>query len=88
MASVAGLSRSAFAEFFHQEVGQSPARYLQNYRLALAARLKRRGGLSTDELARRCGYRSTAAFRRRLKRASTGQATSTSTRHLGNGAEV
>src|SRR6266513_1205271 len=26
MASVAGLSRSAFAEFFHQEVGQSPAR--------------------------------------------------------------
>jgi len=85
MASVAGLSRSAFAEFFHQEVGQSPARYLQNYRLALAARLERRGGLSTDELARQCGYRSTAAFRRRLKQASAGQATSASTRQLGNG---
>lgn len=68
MASVVGISRSAFAELFHREVGESPARYLQNYRLALAARLKRRGGLSSDELARQCGYRSTAAFRRRLRR--------------------
>jgi len=68
MASVAGVSRSAFAELFHREVGESPARYLQNYRLALAARLERQGGLSTDELARQCGYRSTAAFRRRLRR--------------------
>ena len=68
MASVVGLSRSAFAELFHREVGESPARYLQNYRLALAARLERRGGLSTHELARQCGYRSTAAFRRWLRR--------------------
>jgi transcriptional regulator GlxA family with amidase domain len=73
MASVIGLSRSAFAELFHREVGESPARYLQNYRLALAARLERRGGLSTDELARHCGYRSTAAFRRRLRRSLPGR---------------
>jgi AraC-like DNA-binding protein len=73
MASVVGLSRSAFAERFHREVGESPARYLQNYRLALAARLERRGGaLSTHELARQCGYRSTAAFRRRLRRSIAG----------------
>ncbi len=72
MASVVGLSRSAFAELFHREVGESPARYLQNYRLALAARLERRGGLSADELARQCGYRSTAAFRRRLRRSGAG----------------
>jgi AraC family transcriptional activator of mtrCDE len=67
MASVAGLSRSTFAELFHREVGESPARYLQNYRLALAARLRRQGGLSTDKIARQCGYRSTAAFRRRFR---------------------
>ena len=72
MARVVGLSRSAFAELFHREVGESPARYLQNYRLALAARLKQRGGLSADELARQCGYRSTAAFRRRLRRSTPG----------------
>jgi AraC-like DNA-binding protein len=68
MASVAGLSRSAFAELFHREVGQSPARYLQNYRLTLAARLRRQGGISADKIARQCGYRSTAAFRRRFRR--------------------
>ena len=68
MASVAGLSRSAFAELFHREVGESPARYLQIYRLTLAARLRRQGGISTDKIARQCGYRSTAAFRRRLRR--------------------
>ena len=67
MASVAGLSRSTFAELFHREVGESPARYLRNYRLALAARLRRQGGLSTDKIARQCGYRSTAAFRRRFR---------------------
>ena len=72
MASVVGLSRSAFAELFHREVGESPARYLQNYRLALAARLRRSGHLCTDELARQCGYRSTAAFRRRLRRSVPG----------------
>lgn len=73
MASVIGLSRSVFAELFHKEVGESPARYLQNYRLALAARLQRRGNISPEELARRCGYRSTAAFRRRLRRSTSEQ---------------
>ena len=68
MASAVGLSRSAFAQLFHHEVGEPPARYLQNYRLAVAARLMRQGGISTDKLARQCGYRSTAAFRRRLRR--------------------
>ena len=84
MASVAGLSRSAFAELFRRELGESPARYLRSYRLALAARLKRRGGLSADELARRCGYRSTAAFRRSLRR-STSDPESVGTDSHGNG---
>jgi transcriptional regulator GlxA family with amidase domain len=70
LAAVAGLSRSAFAELFHREVGQSPARYLLSHRLALAARLKRQTGLSTDQIARQCGYRSTAAFRRRFRRST------------------
>jgi AraC family transcriptional activator of mtrCDE len=68
MASVAGLSRSTFAELFHREVGESPARYLPNYRFTLASRLKRQGGISIDKIARQCGYRSTAAFRRRFRR--------------------
>jgi AraC family transcriptional regulator, activator of mtrCDE len=68
MAQLAGLSRSAFAELFHREVGESPARYLQNYRLTLAARLTRQGRLSIDKIARQCGYRNTAAFRRRFRR--------------------
>ncbi len=79
MASVVGLSRSAFAKLFHQEVGESPVRYLRNYRLAVAARLRRRDGMSTDELARQCGYRSTAAFRRRLRRSNARQATGANT---------
>jgi transcriptional regulator GlxA family with amidase domain len=70
LAAVAGLSRSAFAELFHREVGQSPARYLLSYRLALAARLKRQMGISTEQIARQCGYRSTAAFRRRFRRST------------------
>jgi AraC-like DNA-binding protein len=67
LASVAGLSRSAFAARFTQLVGQTPQRYLAMWRLDLAADHLRGGGAKIGEIAAMVGYGSEAALTRAFK---------------------
>lgn len=62
LARQAGMSRSTFFERFVRTVGQPPMEYLLAWRIALAKRLLRAGGLALDEVARRVGYGSASTF--------------------------
>ncbi len=68
LASLAGLSRSSFAERFNARVGQSPLRYLTLWRMQVAAGLLAEGELPVAEIGRRVGYQSEAGFSRGFKR--------------------
>ncbi|MFP5397409.1 MAG: AraC family transcriptional regulator [Gammaproteobacteria bacterium] len=69
MASVAGMSRSAFAEAFKAATGTTPAAYLTDWRLTLASSLLR-SGRPVKLVAAETGFASAAslskAFRQRL----------------------
>jgi AraC-like DNA-binding protein len=67
LASIAGMSRSRFAERFMTTVGEPPLRYLHRWRLATASDLLRRSNLAVAEIARSVGYESEAAFSRAFK---------------------
>lgn len=67
LAEVAGMSRSAFAELFHQLLGEPPMQYLSHWRVAEARRLLQDRRLSVAAIAEMLGYRSEAAFRKRFK---------------------
>ncbi|MEI9981920.1 MAG: AraC family transcriptional regulator [Aliidongia sp.] len=67
LASVAGMSRSRFAEMFGATVGEPPLRYLHRWRLAMASDLLRRSNLPVGEIAHTIGYASEAAFSRAYK---------------------
>ena len=64
----AGISRSALAERFAAMVGESPMRYLANWRMQLAKRLLRESGRNIAEIAAQVGYESEAAFNRAFRR--------------------
>jgi len=67
LADSAGLSRSVFAETFHQVVGQPPGQYLGGWRMLLArAALER--GTSLKRVAQQVGYASPAALSRAFSR--------------------
>jgi AraC-like DNA-binding protein len=67
LASVAGISRSRFAELFLATVGEPPFRYVHRWRLAMAFDLLRRSNLPVSEVAHAIGYESEAAFSRAYK---------------------
>lgn len=67
LASIAGMSRSRFAEVFLAAVGEPPLRYLHGWRLAVAADLLRKSNLRVGDIARHVGYDSEAAFSRAFK---------------------
>lgn len=67
LASIAGMSRSRFAELFMEMVGEPPLRYLHRWRLAMAQDLLRRSRLPVAEVAHSIGYDSEAAFSRAFK---------------------
>ncbi|MDR3525654.1 MAG: AraC family transcriptional regulator [Rhizomicrobium sp.] len=67
LASVAGMSRSRFAELFLATVGEPPLRYLHRWRLAMAFDLLRNSNLPVGEVAHTIGYESEAAFSRAYK---------------------
>jgi len=69
LARRAGLSRSVFAERFHDQLGIPPMAYLARWRLQLAARWLRESQRSISEIVYRVGYASPAAFHRAFKRA-------------------
>jgi AraC-like DNA-binding protein len=68
LAHAVAISRSGFAQRFTKFVGQSPMRYLANWRIQLAKQMLREGGHSIQEIASRVGYESDAAFNRAFKR--------------------
>ncbi len=68
LASIACLSRSAFAERFSQMIGQPPLAYLTQYRLRLATRLLAEQDLSIGRISEKVGYSSETAFSQAFKR--------------------
>ncbi|QAU24395.1 AraC family transcriptional regulator [Dyella sp. M7H15-1] len=70
MASLACMSRSAFAERFAQLMKMPPMQYVTQWRVSIAERLLRDRQLSVGTIAERLGYSSEAAFRRLFKRVS------------------
>jgi AraC-like DNA-binding protein len=68
MAARAGMSRSAFARYFRQRVGDTPLNHLTAWRIDRARGLLRESRLSLAEVAARVGYDSDAAFQRAFKR--------------------
>jgi AraC-like DNA-binding protein len=62
LARKAALSRSAFFDRFARVMGVPPMDYLNEWRMAVAKDLLRRGDCGLAEVARRVGYRSASAF--------------------------
>jgi AraC-like DNA-binding protein len=68
LASQANLSRSMFAERFHEVVGEPPLQYLQRWRMQKAALLLSGGGTPLKAIMRDLGYTSGSAFRKAFQR--------------------
>ena len=68
MATLAGMSRTAFAVRFKSSVGQSPMEYLTRWRMMLAADAMQRQGRTVASAALSVGYASEAAFSTAFKR--------------------
>lgn len=69
MAQQAGMSRSAFAAAFRTHVGQPPADYLVQWRMAIAQTLLR-GGTPVKAAATELGYASASSFSRAFTQAT------------------
>lgn len=68
LSAMAGLSRTVFFERFSTLTGVSPARYMRQWRIRLAATRLKAGARSIGEIADQVGYGSDAAFSRAFKR--------------------
>lgn len=68
LATVAGLSRAAFAKRFTTIVGRPPLAYLTWWRMTLAARLLRESDLPLRTVAARTGYTTEFALTKAFKR--------------------
>lgn len=68
LANEAGMSRTSFAAYFKQVVGQSPMDYLTSWRMLLAKERLRLSKTSTATIAAESGYRSEASFSTAFKR--------------------
>jgi AraC-like DNA-binding protein len=70
LAREVAVSRSVLAQHFTELVGETPMRYLANWRMQLAKQMMREGTRNIQEVATRVGYESEAAFNRAFKRAT------------------
>jgi AraC-like DNA-binding protein len=70
LARETALSRSALAQRVTELVGETPMRYLANWRMQLAKELLREGTHTIQDVASRVGYESEPAFNRAFKRAT------------------
>ena len=68
LAALAGLSRSRFSQRFKSLLSVSPARYLSQWRLRLAAAWLRNNYMPLSQVAAELGYESDASFSRAFKR--------------------
>ncbi|MFN6935705.1 MAG: AraC family transcriptional regulator [Tsuneonella sp.] len=62
LASIAGMSRSAFSARFRGTIGCAPIEYLARWRMALAKDALARGMKTLDRIADEIGYESASAF--------------------------
>ncbi|PCJ42533.1 MAG: hypothetical protein COA71_03200 [SAR86 cluster bacterium] len=67
LASIANLSRSAFAGRFTKLIGQPPIEYMHDWRIGLAVDRLRSTRVPITELAESLGYRSDRVFRQAFK---------------------
>jgi transcriptional regulator GlxA family with amidase domain len=68
LAQAAHMSRSQFSRRFRELLNVSPARYLTQWRMRLAATWIRNNYMTVAEVAARLGYESEASFSRAFKR--------------------
>ncbi len=68
LATIAGMSRSAFAARFKATVGSGPLDYLGRWRISLAKDALIAGGRPLDRLAEEIGYESASAFSTAFRR--------------------
>ncbi|HWO62138.1 MAG TPA: AraC family transcriptional regulator [Umezawaea sp.] len=68
LAAVSGLSRAAFARIFQLALGQSPMRYLTEWRMTLARDHLRAGEFTLAQVGKRTGYASPYAFATAFRR--------------------
>lgn len=68
LAAELAMSRSAFAARFVELVGQSPMRYVVQWRMHMACTWLREKDVPLIDVANRLGYQSEAAFSRAFKR--------------------
>ncbi|MBD0416830.1 AraC family transcriptional regulator [Oryzicola mucosus] len=62
LASIAGMSRSAFSARFGELLGCAPIEYLVRWRMAIAKEALARGNKKLDRIAQEIGYESASAF--------------------------
>lgn len=67
LAKLAGMSRTSFIEYFKKTVGQTPKKYITNWRLSLARERLSHGKDHILNIALDVGYQSEAAFSRAYK---------------------
>lgn len=68
LAEQANMSRSAFAEHFHELVGVSPIEYVTNWRMQVAYEKLSTSNKSTAQIAEQCGYQSESSFSKVFKK--------------------
>jgi transcriptional regulator GlxA family with amidase domain len=68
LARHAGISPRHFARRFAETTGTTPLRWLHHQRILAAQELLERSGLAVEQVARRCGFGSSAALRTQFSR--------------------
>jgi AraC-like DNA-binding protein len=68
LAGAAGMSRSAFAARFKEQLGQTPLEYVTEWRMQKAMQLLQQRDKKLIDVARSVGYDSDAAFSKAFKR--------------------
>ena len=68
LAEAAGMSRSAFAARFREQLGQTPLEYVTEWRMQKAIELLHQRDKKLIDVARSVGYESDAAFSKAFKR--------------------
>jgi len=68
LARRAAMSPRNFARIFHQQVGKTPARYIDDLRIEAARRQMESTAMSCDEVAASCGFASAEILRRSFVR--------------------
>jgi AraC-like DNA-binding protein len=68
LAEAAGMSRSAFAARFREQLGQTPLGYVTEWRMQKAMQLLQQRDQKLIDVARSVGYESDAAFSKAFKR--------------------